>query len=83
MEGAEVGFEGGELGLVEAVVDPASGLASLDEVGRFEGFEVKGEFGLIDVEGVAEVADAAFADLEAIEDLQADGVGEGLESGDC
>jgi hypothetical protein len=68
------------LGGVEAVVDPAAGLAALDEVGGFEGFEVEGEFGLVDVEGGAQVADAAFTIAEEVEDLEADGVGEGLES---
>jgi hypothetical protein len=57
---AEIFFQGDELGEIEAVVDPATGLAGLDELGVFERFEVEGKFGLIDVEHVAQIADATF-----------------------
>ena len=57
---AEVGFENVKLGWVEAVVDPAARLAGLNQLGVFEGFEVEGEFGLVDVEGCAQIADATF-----------------------
>jgi hypothetical protein len=57
---AEIFFQGDELWQIETVVDPATGLAGLDELGVFERFEVEGKFGLIDVEHVAQIADTTF-----------------------
>jgi hypothetical protein len=79
-EFAEIFFQGDELWQIEAVIDPASGLASLDELGVFEGFEVEGEFGLADVEDGAEIADATFPIAQQIQDLETQWVRQRLEA---
>lgn len=74
----EEGFKVDKLGEVEAVVNPAAFLSGLDELAFFEGFEVEGQLGLADLQGVAEIADAKFLVAQEVNDAETQGIGEGV-----
>ncbi len=61
---------------------PATFLTGADEAGVLESFQVERQLGLSHLEHFAEFADAELPLLQQLQDLQAQGVREGVEAGD-
>ena len=78
---AQIGFQFAKLGGVEAVIDPAAILAGGDEARFTQGFEVKGEFGLGDVQAIAQIAHAHLLRSQQLNHLQPQRVRKGLKLG--
>jgi uncharacterized protein YlxW (UPF0749 family) len=68
------------LAQVEAVVDPPTLLASLDQVSLLQDLEVKGELGLGNLDAIAEVTDTHFLVPQQVHHLQAGGVRQGFKA---